>query len=58
VSDVEAGALYQEIGTGKLFSVLDLSETLVRLRQEDPPFNELDVPCETFLERYAIADSA
>jgi hypothetical protein len=58
VADVHQADLYQEIGTGTLFTVLDVTEDAVRLRQADPPYGELEVAPERFLERYAVADSA
>jgi hypothetical protein len=58
MSNVEQGALYQEIGTGTLFTVLDVRVASVRLRQDDPPYDEMDVSCERFRERFAVADSA
>jgi len=58
LADVRESDLYQEIGTVTLFTVLDVTEDAVRLRQADPPYGELEVPCEQFLGRYAVADSA
>jgi|1186.fasta_scaffold1063086_2 hypothetical protein len=58
MSDVQAGALYQEIGTGTLYDVLDVRGATVRIRRTESPYSELELPCERFRDRYAIADSA
>jgi hypothetical protein len=57
MSDVEQGALYQEIGTGTLFTVLAACEASAPASGR-PAYDEIDVPSERFRERFAVADSA
>jgi len=44
MSDVQAGALYQEIGTGTLYDVLDVRGATVRIRRTESPYSELELP--------------
>jgi hypothetical protein len=57
-SDIQAGALYQEVATGTLYDVLEVRGATARIRQTEPPSSELEFSCERFVERYALADSA
>jgi len=57
MSDLEPGTLYQDLATGALCVVDDVTHDLVRIHMTDPPHGELDMPAELFLKGYALANS-
>ena len=57
MSNVEQGALYQDLATGLLCQVDAVSDSGVCLHMTDPPYAELEMPAALFLTGYALANS-
>jgi hypothetical protein len=57
MSDLEPGALYQDLATGAICVVDDVTTHDVKLHMTEPPYSELEMPAELFFKGYAVANS-
>jgi len=57
MSDLVPGALYQDLATGAICVVDEVTDDQVCIHMTDPPHGELDMPAELFLQGYAVANS-
>jgi hypothetical protein len=55
---VQRGVLYQDLATGALCLVDDVTSNGVCLHMTDPPYDQLEMPAALFLTGYARANSA
>jgi hypothetical protein len=57
VSDIQIGALYQDLATGAICEVDDFMNARVTLHVTDAPRDKLKLAAESFLKDYARANS-
>jgi hypothetical protein len=57
MSDLEPGTLYQDLATGAICVVDDITNNSVTLHMTDSPYRELEMPAALFLTGYALANS-